>query len=222
MGTAAVSHRPRFQAVQPSALQGRPRRLPLRRCSPTTPVGLGRGSSARPWRWSTCSSPSSYVTSATSSRATVTTTDDPRLVAGVDGDLGRPRDPLLLRAGQPRHQYTASGGVAGAARGQRGYYHFLYKDMLFLMVSTEDPTKDHRPDLSQALTETAKALGESYEAVQRLRAEKRCSPPRASPRPLEMLDPSRSTGTDQHQRAQVEYFRNVLAKRTPMFDGRSA
>jgi hypothetical protein len=47
---------------------------------------------------------------------------------------------------------------------ERSYYHFVYKNVLFLMPSTEDPTKDPA-DLHKLSPERYREIEESYAAV---------------------------------------------------------
>jgi 3',5'-cyclic AMP phosphodiesterase CpdA len=54
--------------------------------------------------------------------------------------------------------------------GDREYYHFRYKDVLFLMLSTEDPPKD-TDALLENDPEHAKVLGRAYRAMKEAIAE---------------------------------------------------
>ena len=90
--------------------------------------------------------------------------------------------------------------------GTRQYTHFRYKDTLFLLLSTEDPPKD-TDQLLEEDPETAKMLGEAYEAVKRAAA--------SGADVAELLELARPVeeyfGTVNISDAQVEYFRQVLA-----------
>jgi hypothetical protein len=89
--------------------------------------------------------------------------------------------------------------------GTREYYHFRYKDVLFLMVNTEDPPKD-----TDALRESdpahAELIDAAYQQVKEAIAE------RASiPKILELLQPIEEfCGTINISDEQVDYFEQVL------------
>jgi 3',5'-cyclic AMP phosphodiesterase CpdA len=89
--------------------------------------------------------------------------------------------------------------------GDREYYHFRYKDVLFLMLSTEDPPKD-TDALLENDPEHAKVLGRAYRAMKEAIAEG------AGPdQVLALLEPIEEyLGTVNISEEQVDYFRGVL------------
>jgi protein tyrosine/serine phosphatase len=80
------------------------------------------------------------------------------------------------------------------AGAKRSYSHFIYKDVLFLLMSTEDPPKK----------DAAQDLGDKYE---RLKAGKKSNPEEANAIILEL---EAWAGEVNISDAQVEYFRKVL------------
>lgn len=89
--------------------------------------------------------------------------------------------------------------------GTRDFYHFRYKDALFLMVSTEDPPKD-----TDALRENdparAAALDTAHQAVKEAIAEGA-----GAEKVLELIHPVEEyVGTINISDEQVGYFRQVL------------
>ncbi len=93
--------------------------------------------------------------------------------------------------------------------GTRQYYHFRYKDVLFLMVSTEDPPKD-----TDALIENDPAHAKMLEdAYTRIKAAVERGADAATL--MKLAEPLESYfGTINISDAQVEYFRQVLADNT--------
>ena len=89
--------------------------------------------------------------------------------------------------------------------GDREYYHFRYKDVLFLMLSTEDPPKD-TDALLENDPEHAKVLGRAYRAM------KEAIAGGAGPdQVLALLEPIEEyLGTVNISEEQVDYFRGVL------------
>jgi hypothetical protein len=90
--------------------------------------------------------------------------------------------------------------------GDRQYYHFRYQDVLFLMLSTEDPPKDTDALLENDDPEHAKVLDDAYHAVKEAIAEG------AGPdRVLALLEPIEEyLGTVNISEEQIDYFRGVL------------
>lgn len=89
--------------------------------------------------------------------------------------------------------------------GSREYYHFRYKDTLFLMVSTEDPPKD-----TDALREHDPAHAE---LIDKAYAEVKAAVASRAPLEeiLELLSPiEHFCGRINISDAQVDYFRNVV------------
>ena len=88
--------------------------------------------------------------------------------------------------------------------GSREYYHFRYKDVLFLMVSTEDPPKN-TDDLLENDPERAAEIAEAYHGITQAIE---------SGRPIEeilgLLEPIEAfLGTVNISDEQIEYFRQV-------------
>ena len=90
--------------------------------------------------------------------------------------------------------------------GTREYYHFRYKDVLFLMVSTEDPPKD-TDALRENDPEQAEMIDAAYHAVKEVIAQHG-----SAEQLLELVEPiERYVGTINISDDQVEYFRQVIA-----------
>ena len=89
--------------------------------------------------------------------------------------------------------------------GEREYYHFRYKDVLFVMLSTEDPPKD-TDALIENDPEHAKILDDAYHAIKDAIASG------AKPEQvLELLEPIEEyLGTVNISDEQIDYFRGVL------------
>jgi len=89
--------------------------------------------------------------------------------------------------------------------GDRQYYHFRYKDVLFLMLSTEDPPND-TDALLENDPEHAKVHDDAYHAIKEAIAEG------AGPdRVLSLLEPIEEyLGTVNISEEQIDYFRGVL------------
>ncbi|MBX7435536.1 metallophosphoesterase [Mycobacterium sp. Y57] len=93
--------------------------------------------------------------------------------------------------------------------GEREYYHFRYKDTLFLMVNTEDPPKDTDALLDNDPVQ-AKMLDDAYKAVKAAVGEGA-----SAAKLLELTEPIESYfGTINISDQQVDYFRRVLADNT--------
>lgn len=90
--------------------------------------------------------------------------------------------------------------------GARGYYHLLYKDVLFLMIDTEDPPKD-TDKLRKEDPERAILIDNAYTAIKQAIASRE-----DIATILELLTPIEEfCGGINISDAQVEYFREVLA-----------
>ena len=90
--------------------------------------------------------------------------------------------------------------------GTREYYHFRYKDVLFLIVSTEDPPKD-TDALRENDPEHAEMIDAAYHEVKQAIAEQA-----GIEKILESVEPIEEyVGTINISDAQVDYFSQVLA-----------
>ncbi len=90
--------------------------------------------------------------------------------------------------------------------GDRAYYHFRYKDTLFLMVDTEDPPKD-TDGLRDRDPAQAELIDHAYAQIKAAIAERA-----PIEKILELLTPIEEfCGTINISDAQVDYFRQVLA-----------
>jgi hypothetical protein len=127
--------------------------------------------------------------------------------AEIDGNLERLEMPFFFLPGNHDLNNPPSVNVWRERHGgSREYYHFRYKDTLFLMVNTEDPPKD-TDALVRDDPEQAKVLDDAYHAVKKAAAE-------GAPgeQLLELAEPIEEYfSTIQISDAQVEYFRQVLA-----------
>ena len=91
----------------------------------------------------------------------------------------------------------------------RDYYHFVYKNVLFLMVSTEDPPKQPA-DLENLSPERYELISESYQAMQELQAKEHLSREDAI-KLLEIAKPIEEwVGEVNISDDQVAYFKDVL------------
>jgi len=90
--------------------------------------------------------------------------------------------------------------------GQREYYHFRYRDVLFLMVSTEDPPKD-TDAIRDSDPAVAEVLDRAYHDVKVAIAERA-----PAERILELVEPIEEVlGAINISDEQVDYFRQVIA-----------
>ena len=91
--------------------------------------------------------------------------------------------------------------------GTRKYYHFIYKDVLFLMIDTEDPPKD-TDKLFEIDPDRAKTIDDAYAAVKQAIA----SGEKGLAEILKLVEPIEDyCGTVNISEDQVEYFKQVLA-----------
>ena len=89
--------------------------------------------------------------------------------------------------------------------GTREYYYFRYRDVLFLMVSTEDPPKD-TDALRENDPEHAELIDTAYHAVKGAIAEGA-----SAERILELVEPIEEyVGTINISDAQVDYFKGAI------------
>ena len=91
----------------------------------------------------------------------------------------------------------------------RGYYHFVYKDVLFLMVNTEDPPKTVA-DLQRDSPELYKKIAVNYPAMEQLQA-KEHQTAQDGRKLLELAEPVEEWLGEIHiSDDQVAYFKQVL------------
>ena len=91
----------------------------------------------------------------------------------------------------------------------RGYYHFVYKDVLFLMVNTEDPPKKIS-DLQRDNPELYQRIAVNYPEMEKLKAKEHQTKEDAL-KMLELSRPMEEWLADLNiSNAQVEYFKNVV------------
>ena len=93
--------------------------------------------------------------------------------------------------------------------GARGYYHFVYKDVLFLMVNTEDPPKTVA-DLQRISPELYQRIAVNYPAMEELQA-KEHQTLEDGRKLLELAEPVEEwLGEINISEAQIAYFKEVL------------
>ena len=93
--------------------------------------------------------------------------------------------------------------------GNWDYYHFVYKNALFLMINTEDPPKQPA-DLQKLSPERYKLISESYQVMEELQDKEHFSPADAM-KLLEIAKPIEEwVGEINISDAQVAYFKEVL------------
>jgi len=87
----------------------------------------------------------------------------------------------------------------------RAYYHFIYKNVLFLMINTEDPPKDPEA-LAENDPEQAQIIADAYQAIKDAIAAGE-----GPTKVLELLRPIEDwSGGTNISEAQVAYFKEVL------------
>jgi 3',5'-cyclic AMP phosphodiesterase CpdA len=92
---------------------------------------------------------------------------------------------------------------------ERAYYHFVYKDVLFLMVDTEDPPKTVA-DLQRNSPEQYERIAVNYPAMEKLQA-KEDQTAEDGRKLLELAEPIEEwLGQINISDAQVAYFKEVL------------
>ncbi len=93
--------------------------------------------------------------------------------------------------------------------GVRGYYHFVYKDVLFLMVNTEDPPKTIE-DLKNDNPERYKKIAANYPVMEQLQ-KKEHQTPEDGRKLLELAEPIEEwLGEINISKDQVAYFKQIL------------
>ena len=123
-----------------------------------------------------------------------------------DGFLGALEMPFFFLPGNHDINNPASVEVwRERFGGTREYYHFRYKDTLFLMVSTEDPPKDTNA-LLETDPERSEEIAEAYRRIKEAIAEGV-----DAAQILELLQPIEDfLGTINISDEQIDYFRGVL------------
>jgi len=129
----------------------------------------------------------------------------------VDEDLAKLEMPFFFLPGNHDINTKASVKVWEDRVGDdRGYYHFVYKNVLFLLVNTEDPAKDPA-DLERLSPELYKEIEEAYVAVKKLVGAKGLTQEDVA-EALQLLHPVEVwSGQINISEEQVEYFKKVIA-----------
>lgn len=92
---------------------------------------------------------------------------------------------------------------------ERGYYHFVYKDVLFLMVNTEDPPKTVA-DLQRDSPELLQRITDNYEEMEKLQAKEHPTAEDSS-KLMELAEPVEEwLGEINISEEQVAYFKEVV------------
>jgi 3',5'-cyclic AMP phosphodiesterase CpdA len=128
----------------------------------------------------------------------------------VDESLAALEMPFFFLPGNHDHYSDASIKVWGERFGDdRGYYHFVYKDVLFLMVNTEDPPKTVAALLSNS-PELYARVDANYKVMEELQA-KEHKTAEDGKKLLELGEPIEEwLGEINISDAQVAYFKGVL------------
>ena len=128
----------------------------------------------------------------------------------VDEYLAQLEMPFFFLPGNHDHYSDASIKVWGERFGDdRGYYHFLYKDVLFLMVNTEDPPKTVA-DLQRDNPELYQRIASNYPEMEKIQ-EKEHQTAEDAKNLLELAEPIEEwQGEINISDAQVAYFKQVL------------
>ena len=91
----------------------------------------------------------------------------------------------------------------------RDYYHFVYKNVLFLMINTEDPPKQPA-DLEKLSPERYQLIVESYQVMQEIQEKEHLTAEDAA-RLLEVAEPVEEWVGEIHiSDDQVQYFKEIL------------
>ena len=128
----------------------------------------------------------------------------------IDGILEMLEMPFFFLPGNHDH-YSETSIKAWEERfgDRRGYYHFVYKDVLFLMVNTEDPPKTI-PDLQRNSPELFKRVAMNYKLMEELQA-KEHKTAEDGRKLLELGEPIEEWLGEIHiSDDQVAYFKEVL------------
>ena len=128
----------------------------------------------------------------------------------IDEHLALLEMPFFFLPGNHDHYSEASIKVWGERFGdERGYYHFLYKDVLFLMVNTEDPPKTVA-DLQRDNPELYQRIASNYPEMEKIQ-EKEHQTAEDAKKLLELAEPIEEwQGEINISDEQVAYFKQVL------------
>jgi 3',5'-cyclic AMP phosphodiesterase CpdA len=128
----------------------------------------------------------------------------------IDEELEPLEMPFFFLPGNHDHYSEASIKAWGERFGDhRGYYHFVYKDVLFLMVNTEDPPKTVA-DLQRDNPELFKKIAVNYPAMEELQ-KKEHQTAEDGRKLLELAEPIEEwLGEINISNDQVAYFKEVL------------
>ena len=128
----------------------------------------------------------------------------------VDENLDALEMPFFFLPGNHDHYSEASIKIWGERFGDdRGYYHFLYRDVLFLMVNTEDPPKTVA-DLHRNSPELYARVDANYKVMEELQA-KEHKTVEDGKKLLELGEPIEEWLGEIHiSDDQVAYFKQVL------------
>jgi hypothetical protein len=128
----------------------------------------------------------------------------------IDEELNRLEMPFFFLPGN--HDYYSDASVKAWAErfgGQRGYYHFVYKNVLFLMVNTEDPPKTVEI-LQRDNPERYALIAANYPVMEELQA-KEHQTAEDGKRLMELAEPIEEWLGEVHiSDDQVAYFEEVL------------
>jgi hypothetical protein len=132
----------------------------------------------------------------------------------ADEELEPLEMPFFFLPGNHDHYSEASIKAWGERFGDdRGYYHFVYKDVLFLMVNTEDPPKTVAA-LQRDNPELFQRVAANYELMHELQA-KEHKTAKDGKRLLELGEPIEEWLGEIHiSNDQVAYFKEVLEAHT--------
>ena len=119
----------------------------------------------------------------------------------VDENVAKLEMPFFFLAGNHDLNTQASKKAWKERFGsERSYYHFVYKNVLFLMLSTEDPPKDPA-DLGKLSPDRYRAIAEGYAAVKKLEEGDGPITPDQLAQAMQLIEPVEAwAGEDQHQR----------------------
>jgi hypothetical protein len=128
----------------------------------------------------------------------------------VDESLEPLEMPFFFLPGNHDHYSAASINVWGERFGDdRGYYHFVYNDVLFLMVNTEDPPKTVA-DLQHNSPELFERVATNYKMMEELQAKEHHTAEDGR-KLLELGEPIEEWLGEIHiSDDQVAYFKEVL------------
>jgi hypothetical protein len=129
----------------------------------------------------------------------------------IDENVAKLEMPFFFLAGNhDLNTQTSQAALEERLGSDRTYYHFVYKNVLFLMLSTEDPPKDPA-DLGKLSPEKYSAIAEGYAAVNRLKESDEPLTPDRLAQALELIEPVEAwAGEINISDEQVAYFKQVI------------